>query len=195
MVEGRDLAAAREFNHYSAYDWTTWLVYGSSPFVHQKPDQAKNEEQSTGSMKEDSIASEPSTVGLALPSPELLTQEAPLSKKKYDLRAPIKAAEASPAEKQFFESLGAVLSISGVGFFMGSSLAYILDPRKSSLITAASFKSETSSAEAHHVPAKSSSLQTADAYQRAMTSNLVKPGSVDKIQLDSDFQLTLHPTI
>lgn len=188
MVESEATSTTREFNNYSVYDWTTWLAYGSSPFSQHRSlqsDQMKDETDPIDSREDAGGAtSATATSAVTLPSSAAGTSAGevpvPKKKKKYDLRAPIQAAESSPEEKQFFDSLGVILSNGGVGFFMGSSLAYIAESRKSAPASSPSLNKEMVSEESLRTPAhiKSSSSHTIDPYQRAMASNMVKPGSV-----------------
>lgn len=180
MAKREGESITREFNHYSVYDWTTWLAYGSSIFSQPRPLRVKDEMNPTDSTEHRSgVASSAPAVGLSSSGAGASPGEGPIPKKKYDLRAPIQAAESSPGEKQFFDSLGVLLSNGGVGFFMGSSLAYIAETRKSARTASSSFNREIVSEEALRTPVhtKSSSSQTVNPYQRAMASNMVKPGN------------------
>lgn len=109
----------RDFNFYSAYDWTVWTWYGSAPF---NPEPAKNADIAVAiapAVPSQVQTSNSNNVEVSS------TEETPTAKK----RSRAQPRESTAQEKQFFESTESVLINSGIGFLLGSNLAYIIETR------------------------------------------------------------------
>ncbi len=117
----------REFNFYSAYDWSVWMVYGSSPFNLERkkeldatvsPVITSTDVQSGSVVSKEVIPIESSSQTSNNPKDSIQTPNAVPT---------MKPRESSASEKLFFEGAEQVLINAAGGFLLVSNLAYIIE--------------------------------------------------------------------
>lgn len=147
----------RKFNPYSIHDWSIWMAYGSIPSGSSTTTatviSSKELFQSSATSKASSSISN-NTEGPQKPSPTVAVSTVALNPPSKEISANeiintanpdkvnsgststtlkkqprIQPKEPTPAEKRFFESAEVVLMNAGVGFLLGSNLAYLIDTK------------------------------------------------------------------